>query len=125
MYEPKRRPIRPYAHRISYEVHIGPIPTGQHVLHKCDNPSCVNPYHLFLGSQRDNMADASTKGRMRRGESSHFSKLIESEVRTIRKMVSQGTRFQIIADMFGVSKPTVCLIGQRKVWAHVKDNPNE
>jgi hypothetical protein len=58
----KKRPV--YAHRLSWEFTFGPVPDGQEVLHRCDVPLCVNPAHLFLGSQQDNLTDARTKGRL-------------------------------------------------------------
>jgi hypothetical protein len=73
------RPGMRYAHRISWELHNGEIPANAHVLHKCDNPSCVNPNHLFLGSQSLNMKDKVRKGRHPKGENSASSKITEAD----------------------------------------------
>src|SRR5262249_50208468 len=78
------------AHRLAWEFNRGPIPGGMHVLHRCDNPSCVKPEHLFLGSHDDNMADKMRKKRHRfgvsRGSKHGCSKLTEDQVRRIRLM---------------------------------------
>lgn len=63
------------AHRVSWELHFGPIPNDLYVLHKCDNTKCVNPSHLFLGTQKDNLQDAKKKGRMPKGEKHYRAKL--------------------------------------------------
>ena len=64
---PSRGPVMILAHRWSYENFVGPIPADLYVLHRCDNPSCVNHEHLFLGTQRDNVADCEAKGRRNQG----------------------------------------------------------
>src|SRR5690348_7112088 len=65
MGKPRNANSRVYAHRLSYEMHEGKIPDGMFICHRCDNPACVNPDHLFLGTQSDNMTDCSRKGRLR------------------------------------------------------------
>lgn len=95
------------AHRVSWELHYGPIPKGLFVCHHCDNPLCVNPSHLFLGTQVDNMRDARAKGRMK----SHFfkggrfhTKLTEDQVIEIRERYSAGGILRReLAEEFGVS----------------------
>lgn len=113
---------RAYAHRFSYELAKGKIPNGLYVCHKCDNPNCVNPDHLFVGTQSDNMTDCSQKGRLRpgntSGENNGLAKLTEEKVRYIRAM--RGKRnYSELAREFGVSHIAVRLASLRKTWRHV------
>ena len=73
-------------HRLSYEIHKGPIPDGLQVLHRCDNPSCVNPDHLFVGTNDDNVADKVSKGRQSQGEKQPMAKLTTSQVEEIKRL---------------------------------------
>lgn len=108
-------------HRISYELHYGPIPPGLSVLHRCDNPPCVRPEHLFVGTPAENNADKIAKGRGRvpRGEANGLSKLTEIQVREIRARRGFDT-YQALADEFGVSIGTVHNVMHRIVWRHVQ-----
>lgn len=102
------------AHAVSYEIHNGPIPVGLYVCHRCDVPSCVNPDHLFVGTQGDNMRDAKIKGRIARGERVGASKLTEQKVIAIRH--AAGSK-RATAREFGVSDKTVRNIKTRRSWA--------
>lgn len=103
------------AHKISYIIHIGDIPEGMCVCHHCDNPSCVNPYHLFLGTRKDNMQDMSEKKRYvvpkLKGEKCGASKLSDKQVEEMRKIYSEikiSTRK--LGELFGISQPQACRI---------------
>lgn len=108
-------PVAEYAHRVSWQLHKGEIPVGQLVMHKCDNPSCVRPDHLFVGSYQDNTDDMYAKGREARGANIH-GKLSDDAVRQIRSL--SGTQREIAA-RFGVSQAQISLIRTRRQWTHV------
>lgn len=107
------------AHRFSWETFRGAIPAGLYVCHRCDNPACVNPDHLFLGTPAENTADRDRKNRHRavRGEAVAGSKLTPEKVRTIRASTKP---YQELSAEFGVSQRTVSLIRNRHTWAHVE-----
>jgi HNH endonuclease len=95
------------AHRVSWFLARGEYPV-QHVLHRCDNPACVNPSHLFLGTIADNNADMLAKGRK-------FSKLTQRQVAEIRKRLPSATT-QSLADEFGVSQSLISHIKHGRAW---------
>lgn len=117
-----RESARVRAHRASWILHYGALPAGACVLHKCDNPPCVRPSHLFLGSHKDNVADCVRKGRRAppiRGSSNKSAKLKESDIPQIRALLSQGVRQRDTGRLYGVSQATILHINQGKAWAHV------
>lgn len=105
-------------HRMSYRIARGDFPDNLRVLHKCDNPSCVNPSHLFLGTDADNMRDKCMKNRQARGEKGGNTKLRESQVMEIRELYKTMTA-RAIAKRFGISKITVRFIVWGKMWKHL------
>ena len=106
------------AHRVSYEMHNGPLSSGAVVRHKCDNPPCVNPRHLDQGSRGDNNRDRSERGRSARGENGSNAKLKDAEVIEIRE--SQGIiSGSVLADKYGVSRSTISSIFKRRNWSHL------
>jgi len=100
---------RVLAHRVAYELYIGPIPDKHFICHHCDNRGCVNPEHLFAGTTDDNMVDAAIKGRM-------HPKLTPEQVRAIR---SDPRIYRLIAADYNVSIAMVHVIKKRIWWRHL------
>ena len=108
------------AHRTSWMFEHGPIPDGLFVLHHCDNPPCVNPDHLRLGTHADNMRDRNEKGRAasnpQPGESHGRAKLTEADVLAIR---ADSRTHRAIAAEYGVSRRQISYVKNRKLWTHI------
>lgn len=107
------------AHIFSWNLHYGPIPDGELVCHHCDNPSCVNPSHLFLGSPATNTRDAIRKGRMRYGENHGRAKLTDDNVIEIAERLNYGETQTDLAKEFGVVVGTIGHIHHRRTWKSV------
>ena len=107
------------AHRYSWELHVGPIPEGLCVLHHCDNPPCVRPGHLFLGTKADNTADMMLKGRhvSRRGVEAGRAKLTDDIVRSIR---TDPRGYKALAKVYGVERTTIRDARKKVTWSHVQ-----
>ena len=101
------------AHRAAWIIANGPIPSGASVLHKCDNPSCVNPNHLFLGTQKENIADCIAKNRFPKGERNGWAKINERVAADIR--AASGTQVEIAA-AFGISQSLVSAVRRGDKW---------
>jgi hypothetical protein len=118
-----RRGVFRGAHRVSWELTRNAIPPGLWVLHNCpggDNPACVNPLHLFLGTHRDNVDDAVQKGRMRRGSRHGVARLNEQTVRELRLMYAAGgVTFDDLAAEYGVPRGTIWDAVHGRNWKYV------
>lgn len=127
---------RSYAHRVSWELHFGPIPDKLWVCHHCDNPRCVRPDHLFLGTPMANSRDRDRKGRHRvlrgdehpqrinpskvlRGVRHGMARITEDDVRAIRSRRAAGEPLLALAAAFGISMGQVSAIATRRNWAHI------
>lgn len=140
VYQKDGEVVQGRAHRYSWELHNGPIPDGLCVLHDCptgDNPACVNPEHLWLGSKADNNRDAIVKGRRkrkpnglrprrakklgyRRGEEHPNSRLTRADIENMRADRTKGMSFSILGKRYGVSIAHAFRIVHGKVWQHVE-----
>lgn len=116
-------------HRVSWEIHFGAIPDGYDVCHHCDVPNCVNPTHLFLGTQADNMADMHKKGREShkgagestpRGTEHHNARITEEQVVEILNLRNQGLSYRKIAERFDFFPQSIGEICRGETWKHVQ-----
>lgn len=109
------------AHRVAYELYIEPIPDSNHfVCHRCDTPSCVNPAHLFLGSNQVNISDCVAKGRNARGERSGAAVLTDKQVMAIRALYASGEyTYKTLGAQFGVDYTAIYKIVKQKRWRHL------
>lgn len=107
------------AHKVSWEIANGEVPNSLHVLHECDNPVCVNPAHLFLGTNLDNIKDKVSKGRGHHpvGESNGRAILLLDQVREIRETYAKGgISYARLARIYGCTKTNIANIVSRKIW---------
>ena len=108
-----------YAHRLAWELTHGPIPPGMYVCHRCDNPPCCNPEHLFLGTATENQADARRKNRLRHGAKHPMARLTEDDVLDIRAAAAFGASHRDIAKAYGVSYGAAYGVVARLSWKHL------
>lgn len=110
------------AHRLSWRLFNGTIPEGMSVCHKCDNPRCVRPEHLFLGTQLDNVRDMIAKGRDRKalGQKNGRAKMDEGSVREIRRLHSDGLSHRRIAGELGLNRGAVWAVLGGRTWTWVR-----
>lgn len=117
------------AHRLAWVLPRGPIPEGMFVCHRCDNPPCIRPDHLFLGTAMENNRDALAKGRYQsrpqhdhfysRGENNHAAVLTVEKVLEIRRRYEAGETKAALSREFGVAWTNIRLIVERRSWRHV------
>ena len=104
------------AHRVAYEQVHGPIPKGLVVRHTCDNKLCINPAHLLLGTQADNIQDKCERQRQAKGTAANKSKLTDEDIRSIRKSDMPQTR---LAVLYNVTQSAISRIQSKQFWKHI------
>lgn len=114
------------AHRVAYELWVGPIPEDGWVLHSCDNRQCICPEHLLAGTPAQNTKEAIERKRMKpltghRGETAPYAKLTDVQVLEIRDLFDQGWGCKDIGEAYGVNEQTIRLIGKRVNWKSLKE----
>jgi len=115
-----RRSTPILTHRVSWVMHHGSIPEGMLVCHHCDNPSCVRPDHLFLGTNADNVQDMIAKKRHAHGEQAPWSKVTKAQVIEIRQRYASGIISQYsLAKEYDINHATISAIVRRLIWDHV------
>lgn len=121
-----RAPFQTSAHRVAWELTYGPIPDGHVVMHLCDNPPCVNPEHLRIGTHLENMADMRAKGRWYlglprhvRGERCHKAKLTPAQVLELRRRFKAGERPWTMAKELGMDGSTIDALVKGRSWKHL------
>lgn len=109
------------AHRVSYALNVGGIPDDLCVLHRCDNPACINPDHLFLGTHKDNVIDKVNKGRQEKGECHSRTRLTDKDVVDIRNTPDSNNIIHDLSKKYGVTIGTIYKIRKGEYRTHVKD----
>lgn len=107
------------AHRLAYQMLVGPLPDSAQVLHRCDNPPCCNPEHLFLGDPKANALDRTYKGRTPSGEKHYNAKLTDAAVRDIRRRLAKGELAKVLATEYGVGIKSIYAVRDGRTWRHV------
>lgn len=119
MHDANGRKRAHWAHRVAYELAVGPIGSGMLVCHTCDNPICMNPDHLWIGTYQENSDDMDKKGRRVVGEDRPQAKLNDEAVRAIRGAPStRGTQARLVK-IYGVASSVISRIRTGKIWRHV------
>lgn len=116
----RRLGIQALAYRVIYEVMVGPIPDGAHLLHSCDNPACVNPAHLRVGTHADNMRDMAERNRCMHGESHYRARLTSDNVAQIKRRLRLGESVSTLAVAYSVDQSTVSKIKIGAQWRRVE-----